>query len=58
MTFLPFWTSKKNMRKSDFQGPSQAEDHAGADGLDIFALKMDLWAFSSEVRFKNRHANI
>ena len=42
MTFVPFWTPTKYMLKHDFLGVKQAEKHAGADGLVIFGLKMDL----------------
>ena len=42
MTFFQFWSATKNMLKHDFLGVKQAEKHAGADGLVIFGLKMDL----------------
>ena len=42
MTFVPLWTLKKGLLKHDFLGVKQAEKHAGADGLVIFGLKMDL----------------
>ena len=59
MAFFRFWTPKKKMLKHDFYCVVGAERHAGADGFVIIGLKMDLWAFFSQIwTAQNTKANL
>ena len=43
------------MFKHDFFGVKQAKKNATVDGVVIFGLKMDWWAFFSQLRILEKH---